>query len=38
MCIKHRETSAYLMEVAMLDDLVVDAMIEEGYTFARARS
>lgn len=29
MCIKHQETSAYLMEVAMLDDLIVDAMVEE---------
>lgn len=29
MCIKHEETSAYLMDVAMLDDLIVDAMIEE---------
>ena len=36
MCIKHRETSAYLMEVAMLDDLVVDAMIEED-TRSRVR-
>ncbi len=29
MCIRHQETGTYLMDVAKLDDLVVDAMIEE---------
>lgn len=36
MCIRHKETSAYLMDVAMLDDLIVDAMIEED-TRSRVR-
>ncbi|ATF04041.1 putative zinc transport protein ZntB (plasmid) [Phaeobacter gallaeciensis] len=29
MCIAHKETSSYLMDTAMLDDLIVDAMVEE---------
>ena len=29
MCIRHSETSTYLMDVAMLNDLIVDALIEE---------
>lgn len=36
LCIRHRETSSYLMDVEMLDDLVVDAMIEED-TRSRVR-
>jgi zinc transporter len=36
MCINHKETGTYLMDVAMLDDLVVDAMIEED-TRSRVR-
>lgn len=29
MCIRHEETSAYLMDEVSLDDLIVDAMMEE---------
>ena len=29
MCIRHKETGDFLMNVAMLDDLIVDAMIED---------
>lgn len=36
MCIRHKETSTYLMDVAMLDDLVVDALVEED-TRSRVR-
>ncbi len=36
MCIKHKETSTYLMDVVMLDDLVVDALVEED-TRSRVR-
>lgn len=36
MCIRHVETGSYLMDVAMLDDLVVDALLEED-TRSRVR-
>lgn len=36
MCIRHQETGTYLMDVAMLDDLVVEAMLEED-TRSRVR-
>jgi zinc transporter len=36
MCIKHRETGDFLMDVAMLDDLIVEAMTEED-TRSRVR-
>ena len=29
MCIRHRETPEYLMEKVALDDLIVDALVEE---------
>lgn len=29
MCIRHTETSGYLMDEAALDDLIVDALMEE---------
>lgn len=36
MCIRHRETSGYLMTEAALDDLIVDALLEED-TCSRVR-
>ena len=36
MCIRHRETAAYLMDEAELDDLIVDALLEED-TRSRVR-
>ena len=29
MCIRHKETSTYLMDEVALDDLIVDALMEE---------
>ena len=36
MCIRHAETAAYLMDEAELDDLIVDALLEED-TRSRVR-